>query len=99
MINNIGKRTAGIVTGIAIAAVLIVSAFGLVHLLFYFVPAWDLRPMPWLIAAVAISEAIFIYAVVTQWHKRRPMAVGILLSALVLVTHVVVHVATHAPNR
>jgi hypothetical protein len=25
--------------------------------------------------------------------------VGILLSALVLVTHVVVHVATHAPNR
>jgi hypothetical protein len=55
--------------------------------------------MPWLIAAVAISEAIFIYAVVTQWHKRKPMAVGILLSALVLVTHVVVHVATHAPNR
>jgi hypothetical protein len=99
MVNNIGKRTAGIAAGIAIAAVLIVSAFSLVHLLFYFVPAWHSRPMPWFLTAVVIIEAIFFYAVAKQWQKRRPMAIGILVSALVFVTHVIVHVASHAPTR
>jgi hypothetical protein len=99
MVNNIGKRTAGIAAGIAIAVVLIVAAFSFVHLLFYFVPAWHSRPMPWFLTAVVIIEAIFLYVVVKQWQKRRPMAFGILVSALVFVTHVIVHVATHAPTR
>jgi hypothetical protein len=30
-----------------------------------------------------------------MWQKRRPMAVGILLMAVVLATHAVVHIALH----
>jgi hypothetical protein len=99
MMNNIGKRAGGFAVGIAIGAVFIVAGVSLVHLLLHSVPAVHSRPMPWFLAAAAISEAIFFYAVARQWSKRRPMAVGILLSALVLLTHVIVHVATHAPIR
>jgi cytochrome bd-type quinol oxidase subunit 2 len=99
MANSNGKRAAGIAAGIAIAAVLVVSALSVVHLLFHFVPAWDLRPMPWLMAAVVILEAIFVFAAVTLWRKRRPMAVGILLSAVLVVTHVIIHLATHGMSR
>jgi len=98
-VNSNGNKAAGIAAGIAIAAILIVTALSAVQLLFYFFPAWDLRPMPWIMAAFVISEAIFIFAVVTLWRKRRPMAVGILLSAVLVVTHVIIHLATHGMSR
>jgi hypothetical protein len=94
--NNIGKRAAGFAAGITVGAVFIVIAVIFVHLLLQSVVALHSRPMPWFLASAAIVEAIFFYAVAKQWGKRRPMAVGILLSALVLGTHVIIHVTTHA---
>src|SRR5580700_5185411 len=67
MMNNIGKRAGGFAVGIAIGAVFIVAGVSLVHLLLHSVPAVHSRPMPWFLAAAAISEAIFFYAVARQW--------------------------------
>ena len=48
----------------------------------------------WL-AVIVIPEAIFIIAVVRLWRKRGPLAIGIILSAVVLAVHFAIHVATH----
>ena len=74
---------------------LVVCAFGFVDLLFHLFPKWDLGPMPWWMAVIVIPEIIFVLAIVTLWRKRRPMALGILLTAIILATHFAVHIATH----
>jgi hypothetical protein len=99
MVKNIGKKAVGIASGVAIAGVVAICAFGVVRLLFHFFPAWDLGPVPWWVAVILIPEMIFVVAAVALWRKRRLMAVGILLSAVTLVTHVIVHVATHGVGQ
>jgi hypothetical protein len=44
---------------------------------------------------IVIPETIFIVAALALWHKRRSMATGIVLSAVTLIVHFIVHVATH----
>jgi hypothetical protein len=80
-----------------IAALLVICAFGLVRLSFLFFPARDLERVQWaeLLAVIAIPETIFIGATLALWRKRRSMAVGILLSAVTLVAHVVIHFTAH----
>jgi len=98
MTKNIGEKTVGVVSGVVIAvAVLATSAFGLVRLSLFLFPAWDVQRVPWAgwLAVIAIPETIFIFTAISLWRKRRSMAVGILLSAIVLVAHFVVHITTH----
>jgi hypothetical protein len=95
MPNGTGNRTVGILTGAGIAGMLVVCAFGAVDLLFHLFPKWDLGPMPWWMAVIVIPEIIFVVSIVTLWRKRRPMALGILLTAIILATHFAVHIATH----
>ncbi len=94
-----GKDAVGVASGIVIAVAVTGSAFGLVRKLFYLFPAWDLGPMPWWVAMIGIPEVIFIVTAVALWRKRRSMAVGILLSAVTLVAHFIVHVATHGNGQ
>lgn len=96
---EIAKKAASIATGAGVGAALVLIAFGIVYLLFYLFPAWDLGPFPWWVAVVVIPEIIFIVSVVALWRKRRYMAVGILLLAITLATHFIVHVATHASGQ
>lgn len=96
---EIGKKAAGMATGAGIAAALVLIAFGIVYSLFYFFPAWDLGPLPWWIVVVVMPEIIFVVSVVALWRKRRYMAVGILLLALTLATHFIVHLATHVRGQ
>jgi hypothetical protein len=98
MTKNIGKKTVGVMSGVIIAvAVLATCAFGLVRLSFFLVPGWDVERVPWAewLAVIVIPETIFLFTAVALWRKRRSMAVGILLSAIVLVAHFVVHITTH----
>ena len=97
MKKSIGKKTAGVISGIIIAVAVTVCAFGLVRLSFLFFPAWNLKRVQWaeLLAVIVIPETIFIVAALTLWRKRRSMAVGILLSAITLVAHFVVHLTIH----
>ena len=92
---SIGKKAVGVTAGIVIVVAVTSLAFVLVRQLFYAFPAWDLGAMPWWVAMIVIPEMIFVVAAVALWGKRRSMATGILLSAVVLAVHFVVHAATH----
>jgi hypothetical protein len=95
MAESFEKKAAGVISGIAVAVAVTAGAFGLVWLLFYYFPAWDLGPIPWWVAVIVIPELIFIIAAVTLWRKRKLMATGIMVYAALLVTHFIVHLATH----
>jgi hypothetical protein len=95
MPNRNENRTIGILAGAGIAGMLVVFAFGVVDLLFHVFPKWDLGPIPWWVAVIVIPEIIFVVSVVALWRRRRPMALGILLTAIILATHFAVHLATH----
>jgi cytochrome bd-type quinol oxidase subunit 2 len=92
---SIGKKAAGVTAGIVIVLAVTSFAFALVRQLFYAFPAWDLGSMPWWVAMIVIPEITFVVTAVAIWRKRRSMATGILLSAIVLAVHFVVHAATH----
>ena len=95
MKESMGKKTVGVISGIVIALAVAGCAYGTVWLLFYLFPAWDLGPVPWWLPMIVLPEIIFIVAAVALWRKRRFMAVGILLSAVTLGTHFIIHVTTH----
>jgi hypothetical protein len=89
------RKAARIACGVAIAAGVALGAFGLLPLLFYFFPAWDLGPVPGWLAAIVVPELIFIVGFVALWRKKRHLAFGILLLAITRATHFLVHIATH----
>ena len=94
ILKHIRKNAAGTISGLAIAACVLFCAFGLVRLSFFLFPASNLE---WtaLLGVIVIPGTTFIVAAVALWRKRRSVAIGMALSAVAVVTHVVVHVATH----
>lgn len=97
MTQTIGQRAAGVVSGVVMAVAVLACAIGLVRLFFLLFPAWDFERMPWAewLAVIVIPETIFIVTAVAVWRSRRSMAIGILLSAVTLITHFVMHRAAH----
>jgi hypothetical protein len=96
MLRHIRRNAAGTLSGILIAFVILVAGFGAVRLLRALFPAVSVRrESAELLAVIVIPETIFVVAAVALWRKRRPMAVGLVLSAVILVAHVVVHISTH----
>jgi len=95
--DNVGKKTAWAVLGIVIAFALAFGAFGLLQLSFHFIPSLGTGGVPWLawLVVIVLPETIFVIATIRLWQKRRPMAIGILLSAVVLATHFIMHIANH----
>lgn len=93
--NNLGKKTVGVLSGVGIAAALVVTAFGLLLMTARTFPQLGLERAEWthILTIVVIPETIFVIAAVMLWRKRLPMAAGILLTGLVLAVHVVVHFA------
>jgi hypothetical protein len=94
MLRHIRKNAAGTISGVAIAGGVLVCAFGLVRLSFLLFPASDVE---WTapLGMIAAPGTIFVIAAVALWRKRRSMAVGMVVSAVALVAHVVVHLTTH----
>jgi len=97
MLEHMRRTAAGTLAGIGIAVGVLVSAFGLVRLLLVIFPAPTLKGVEsvQMLAVIVVPETIFVVAAVALWRKRRPMAVGLVLSAVTLVAHVVVHLTTH----
>ena len=95
--NGVGARFFGILSGVGLAGVLALCAFGLLLLAFHFFPSSVDGRMPWLawLIVIAIPMMIFSIAAVALWRTRRPLAVGVLLSATALGTHFVIALATH----
>ncbi len=90
-------KVAGVLLGVLIAvAVMAAGAFGVHGVLFRFFPALQHGGTPWPVWVIAlVLEALLVVGTVKLWQKRRPMAVGILLAAVIFGTHFVVHMATH----
>jgi hypothetical protein len=97
MLKHIRRNAAGTLSGIGIAVGVVVAAFGLVRVLLVIFPASTLKEVAWaeMLAVIMVPETIFVVAAVALWRKRGPMAVGLVLSAVILVAHVVVHLTTH----
>jgi hypothetical protein len=95
--HNFGQKATGVVAGVVMAVAVLAGALGLVRLFVLLFPAWDIERMAWpeWLAVIVVPETIFILAAVAIWRRRRPMAVGILLSAITLITHFVFHLAAH----
>ena len=90
-------KVLGVLLGVLIAvAVMAAGAFRVHGVLFRFFPALEHLGVPWPVYLIAlVLEALLVVGTVKLWQKRRPMAIGILLAAVVFGTHFVVHIATH----
>ncbi|MBT9333270.1 hypothetical protein [Paracidobacterium acidisoli] len=95
-VDQIGKKTVGVISGAVLAAALLAAAFGLVWLGYVLFPGLDLDRKEWVhvLTIVVIPEIIFAIAAVKLWRKRAPVALGILLMGSVMAIHVVIHFAT-----
>ena len=94
--NNIGKRTVGVLYGAGVALALVLIAFGLLVGTHFLFPSLGLDRAEWthILTIVVIPEIVFVVAAVMLWRTRRPMAAGILLIGLVLAVHVSMHFAS-----
>lgn len=90
-------KVAGVLLGVLIAVAVMAAGAVAVHgVLFRFFPGLEHQGVPWPVWVIAlVLEALLVIGTVKLWQKRRPMAVGILLAAVVFGTHFVVHMATH----
>jgi len=91
--NDMGKKTVGLLSGIGLAVALVLVAFGLLFGTAVLFPSLGLDHAEWIhvLTIVIIPETIFVTAAILLWRKRTPTAVGILLTGLVLVVHVLHH--------
>jgi len=91
-----GKNVAWVFLGVVLAALLVVCAMGLFHLAAHFYPPmFQSVPWPTWVVVFLVPEILFVVGTVRLWRKRRPMAVGILLAAVVFATHFVMHIVSH----
>jgi len=90
-------KVVGVLVGVLIAvAVMAGGAFAVHGVLFHFFPALEHQRTPWPVWIIAlVLEALLVVGTVKLWQKRRPIAVGILLAAVVFGTHFAMHIASH----
>jgi hypothetical protein len=95
--NEGGRKAIGFASGVGLAAAVAAVAVGILFLAFSLFPAIETSGMQWLhlLIGVFIPETIFVVAIIALWHKRRPMALGILLFGAAAGLHVLVHFARH----
>ena len=92
------KRTiGGLLSGLGIAGVLlglcVLGYFGLHH-----IPRWRVRSDRLIDRALIflVPEAAYALSISMLWKRRRFAALGILLAAVILLTHVLIHHVMHS---
>jgi len=94
--NDFRKRAVGVVSGVGIAAAVTICFMVLVHGSAY---VFGFTDSPWMMrlamVMAVVLEVLFVVSVIALWRKRRPMAVGILLSAILLGTHFAMYMSAH----
>src|SRR5712691_10037566 len=53
------------------------------------------RRTPAILSVVVVPEAVYVVSAVALWRQRKSMALGILAAGMILITHAIVHFATH----
>ncbi|QNI30737.1 hypothetical protein H7849_16620 [Alloacidobacterium dinghuense] len=90
------KNVGWVFAGVVLSAVLVVCAAMLFHLAEYFYPPMNQSiPWPTWLVVFFLPETLFVIGTVRLWHKRKPMAVGVLLAALIFATHFAMHIVSH----
>jgi len=88
-------KVTDLLLGVLMAVGAAVGAFALLLLVFYLFPALHHAPIPWPAWVFSgMLEVLFVAGTVKFWKTRRPMAIGILLAALVFTTHFAMHIAS-----
>ena len=93
--NEGGRKAIGFASGVGLAAAVAAVAVGILFLAFSLFPSIEAREWLHLLIGVFIPETIFVVAIIALWHKRRPMALGILLFGAAAGLHVLMHFAKH----
>jgi len=92
--NTFQKRAVGVISGVGLTVAVTFLLMVLIHLsdhLFGFAE-W----MPRIVMTMSVlAEVLFVGAVIALWRKRRPMAIGILFTAILLGTHFAMYMSTH----
>ena len=93
---RIAKKTTGIVSGVVVAGSVLALCVGIFIGLIRF-PSWqhtNARLADRLLIVV-IPEALYVVGIITLWRRRKSVALGILLAGVILITHAMIHFATH----
>lgn len=94
--NNFQKRATGMISGVGIAVGITICFMILVHGSAH---VFGFDDSPWLprVAMLVgwVMELLFVGAVIALWRKRRPIAVGILFTAILLGTHFAIYMSAH----
>ena len=93
--NDMGKKTVGLLSGMGLAVALVLVAFGLMFGTAVLFPSLGLDHAEWVhvLTIVIIPETVFVTAAILLWRKRTPIAAGILFTAIAIGIHVTVHLA------
>ncbi len=96
--NNFQQRAVGVIAGVGIAIAITIFFMIVVHLSDHFFNFAEWMPKI-MISASALMEVLLAGVVIALWRKRRPMAVGILCTAVLLGTHFAMYISTHHLGR
>jgi hypothetical protein len=95
--NPNGKKAISFASGAVSAFLLSLIAFGLMFLADYLFPQLGIAHKEWthFLIAIVLPEVVFIAAAIALWRRRRPVAMGILLTAVAIGAHVLIHVVSN----
>ena len=93
---KMARKTTGILSGIAVAGgfltLCVLALLGLMHSSWWQLGQGRLAER---LLVVVIPESVYIASIVALWRQRRSVALGIVLASITLITHVIIHFATH----
>ena len=94
---QMGKKAGWLAAGALGAIALSAVAFGLLYWTAVSFPSLGLDRAEWthILFIIVIPALISLGFAFRFWRRQRPMAIGILLSLLVMTTHVAIHFAHH----
>ena len=95
-VKKIAKKTTGIVSGVVVAGAVLTICVGVLFALIRFA-SWQQANgrLADRLLIVVIPETIYAVGIITLWRQRKSVALGILLAGVILMTHAVIHFATH----
>jgi hypothetical protein len=96
--SNFQKWTVGVISGVGLTIAATAILMSLIHLSDHLFGFAELMPKI-MIAMSGLAEVLFVGAAIALWRKRRPMAAGILFTAILLGTHFAMYISSHHLGR
>jgi hypothetical protein len=95
-IKRIAKKTTGIVSGVVVAGTVLALCVGiLIALIRFALLQQENGRLADRLLIVVIPETLYVVGIITLWRRQKSVALGILLAGMILVTHAIIHFATH----